>query len=139
LNSHIGKHFGTSFSSESAVSLGPDILGTDRNITTNFFSDFLDVDLGRADNNLGLSAQSRLVEHGDEIINLLDGSITFPVSTDKELPGLDLDGRGVSPSGYFGDRGGDIKSGLHGFSLGKKKIVDTLEAKFTGFSVADKG
>jgi hypothetical protein len=122
LNPHIGKHFGTSFSSESAVSLGPDILGTDRNITTNSFRDLLDVDLGRAYNNLGLSAQSRLVEHGDEIINLLDGSITFPVSTDKELPGLDLGGRGVSTSGYFGDRGGDSTSGLHGFSLRQEEI-----------------
>jgi hypothetical protein len=106
-DTHICKHIGTSLSSEGSVSLGPNILGTNRNVPTKSLSDLLDVDLGRADNNFGLSAQSGLVEHGKKFCSLGDGSITFPVSSDEELACFDLGRGGVCAGSDLGDGRGD--------------------------------
>ena len=101
LHSHIGKHFSTSFTGEGTVSLHPDILGTNSNISTESLLHLLDVNLRWADDDLGLGAQSRLVEHRNKLLSLLDGAIALPVSSNEELAGLNLGRRGVGTRGYL--------------------------------------
>ena len=44
-----------------------------------------------------------MIDHGDQVIDLLDGSVAFPIAADEELAGFD-GGGGVE--GAFGDLGG---------------------------------
>mmetsp|Transcript_11674 Transcript_11674/g.23944 ORF Transcript_11674/g.23944 Transcript_11674/m.23944 type:complete len:403 (-) Transcript_11674:236-1444(-) len=57
-DSHIGQHIGRSLTSVSSTTSGPAILGTDGDITADTTLDRLKVNLGRADDNFGVSAQS---------------------------------------------------------------------------------
>mmetsp|Transcript_45779 Transcript_45779/g.128808 ORF Transcript_45779/g.128808 Transcript_45779/m.128808 type:complete len:336 (-) Transcript_45779:28-1035(-) len=113
LGSHISQHIGTSLTSVSTVSLGPDILGTDGDISAKPVLDRLKVKLGWADNYFGIRAKSHLVQHRDELIGLGNGSIALPVSSNEELAGFNLGRRRVGASGNLGNGRRDRSSGLH--------------------------
>ena len=88
LDTHIGQHLSRSLSGEGTLSLGPDILGTDRNVGADLVLDTLQVHLGWADNNLSLRGEGALVEHADKVVHLGHGTIALPVSSNEELAGL---------------------------------------------------
>ena len=101
LDSHVAQHIGTGFTGEGTISLGPNILGTDGNISTQIVLDALHVDLRWADNNFGIGRQSRLVDHRNKFLGLRDGSVALPVSSDEEFTGLDLGGRVEGTASLF--------------------------------------
>jgi hypothetical protein len=96
-DSHISKHISAGLTSEGAISLHPAILGTDRDIAAKSLLHLLDVNLRWADDNLGISGKSGLVDHGNKIVGLGDSTIALPVSSDEELAGFHLARRVVGP------------------------------------------
>ena len=87
-DAHIGEHVSGGLAGEGAVALDPAVLGTDGNVRAELLLDTLDVDLGGADDDLGVGGEGRLVDHRDEVVDLGDGAVALPVTTDEELAGL---------------------------------------------------
>mmetsp|Transcript_27918 Transcript_27918/g.41391 ORF Transcript_27918/g.41391 Transcript_27918/m.41391 type:complete len:568 (-) Transcript_27918:151-1854(-) len=71
-NSHISKHISRGFSGVSSISLYPNILCSYSNILAKLLSDSLNVYRGRAYDDLGVGGEGGLVEHGNEIVCLLN-------------------------------------------------------------------
>lgn len=87
-DAHIGEHVGGGLAGEGAVALDPAVLGADGNVGAELLLNALDVDLGGADDDLGVGGEGRLVDHGDEVVDLGDRAIALPVTADEELAGL---------------------------------------------------
>jgi hypothetical protein len=68
-----------------SISPSPYILCSNTNILTKLFGDSLDVNRRRTYYNLGIGGKGGLVENGNEIVSLLNGSITLPVSSYKKF------------------------------------------------------
>mmetsp|Transcript_16768 Transcript_16768/g.34366 ORF Transcript_16768/g.34366 Transcript_16768/m.34366 type:complete len:235 (+) Transcript_16768:1403-2107(+) len=120
-HTHIRQHVGRRFSSEGSVTLHPAILGTNSDVLPKFLRDTLDINLRRTNNNLGVCREGGLVEHGDKVVHLLDGTIALPVSTNKELASVGARRRMEGPLGGVGCRGGQSTCGSrdHGEELGR--------------------
>ena len=87
-DAHVGQHIGRRFARKGSITLDPAILRTHGNIGTKGRSDRLQVHLRRTHNDFRVLAQGGLVEHGDKVGRLLDGTIALPVTTHKEFTGF---------------------------------------------------
>ena len=87
-DAHVGEHVGGGLAGEGAVALDPAVLGADGDVGAELLLDALDVHLGGADDDLGVGGEGRLVDHRDEVVDLGDGAVALPVTTDEELAGL---------------------------------------------------
>mmetsp|Transcript_26257 Transcript_26257/g.30986 ORF Transcript_26257/g.30986 Transcript_26257/m.30986 type:complete len:208 (+) Transcript_26257:439-1062(+) len=95
---HILEHIGRGLTGVSTISLNPAVLCTDGNIRSEFFGDALYIHRRWAYDNLGIGAEGGLIQHGDEVVDLTDGTIALPVSADKEFSCFSAS-RGVKGAG----------------------------------------
>jgi hypothetical protein len=136
LNSHIGEHIGTSFTSEGAISLDPAILGTNSYIGAKALLNALKVDLRGANNNLSLLSEGHLVQHGNKFLRLRHGSIAFPVSTHEKLASFGASRGMEAPGGSLRERRSNslgrekhnvFGSKLQDYERTSKKIAEAIE------------
>mmetsp|Transcript_45142 Transcript_45142/g.109888 ORF Transcript_45142/g.109888 Transcript_45142/m.109888 type:complete len:476 (-) Transcript_45142:42-1469(-) len=117
-DAHIGEHIRTRLTCEGTVALSPDILCSDTDVRTETLLDRLQVDLRRTDDDFSVRRKTRLVQHRDKFLCLGNTSVTFPVSSNEELPGLDTRRRRVGTSSGLANRSSDrVGRHEHGGSL----------------------
>mmetsp|Transcript_18981 Transcript_18981/g.43850 ORF Transcript_18981/g.43850 Transcript_18981/m.43850 type:complete len:460 (-) Transcript_18981:90-1469(-) len=101
LNPHVLQHIGAGFTSESSISLGPYILGSNSNVSAQVFLHTLNVNLRRAYNDFSIGGQSGLVEHRNKLLCLRHSTVALPVTADEEFTSVNLGGRVVGTSGHL--------------------------------------
>mmetsp|Transcript_8206 Transcript_8206/g.24575 ORF Transcript_8206/g.24575 Transcript_8206/m.24575 type:complete len:472 (-) Transcript_8206:150-1565(-) len=110
-HAHILEHVSGGFAGEGSISLDPAVLRSDSDVGSELLLHALNVNLRRAHDNLRVRAESRLVEHRDEVVHLRDGAVALPVASDEEFAGLRARRRMVGASGGLGGGIGDGASG----------------------------